>query len=199
MILEDNPYGELRFSGTAVPAIKSFDTENRVIYAGSYSKVVAPGLRVGFVCADKEFIEKMTVCKQVSDVHTNMLSQMLISEYIANYDFDGHIAKSAELYGRKCALMKDCITKYFPKTVTSTSPEGGIFLWCSVGDGVHDVPQDSRKLAADMLEHNVAIIAGASAMPDTSVVTSAFRLNYTSETDERIIEGMKRLGEVLCK
>ncbi len=191
-ILEDNPYGELRFAGTPVPTIKSMDTDNIVIYAGSFSKIIAPGLRVGFLCADKELIEKCVVCKQVSDVHTNVISQMIISEFINKYDLDEHIAKCCEMTGKKCKLMKECIEKHFPENVSVTSPEGGIFLWCDPNDG-----SNCADLNAKALENNVAIVPGSSAMADTSVITSAFRLNYTMASDEQIIKGIEILGKVL--
>ena len=191
-IIEDNPYGELRFAGTPVPTVKSMDTDNIVIYAGSFSKIIAPGLRVGFLCADSELIEKCVVCKQVSDVHTNVISQMMISEYIKRYDLDKHIKASCESIGKKCALMKECIEKYFPKNVKSTSPEGGLFLWCDPCDGSNSA--DLNKIA---LENNVAIVPGASALTDPNEVTSAFRLNYSMASDEQIKEGIEILGKVL--
>lgn len=191
-ILEDNPYGELRFAGTTVPTIKSMDTDNIVIYSGSFSKIIAPGLRVGFLCADKELIEKCVVCKQVSDVHTNVISQMIISEFIKRHDLDAHIARCSEMTGKKCKLMKECIEKHFPKNVSVTSPEGGIFLWCDPNDG-----SNCADLNAKALENNVAIVPGSSAMADTSVITSAFRLNYTMASDEQIIKGIEILGKVL--
>jgi len=192
MILEDNPYGELRFAGEPVPTIKSMDTDNIVIYAGSFSKIIAPGLRVGFLCADKELIEKCVVCKQVSDVHTNVISQMIISEFIKQYDLDEHIAKCSKKTGEKCKLMKECIAKCFPENISVTSPEGGIFLWCDPNDG-----SNCADLNAKALENNVAIVPGSSAMADTSVITSAFRLNYTMASDEQIIKGIEILGKVL--
>jgi 2-aminoadipate transaminase len=191
-ILEDSPYWELRFGGESVPAVKSMDTDNIVIYAGSYSKTISPGLRVGFLCADSEFIEKVVVCKQVSDVHTTVISQMAVSRYIERYDLDVQIKKSAALNGRKCALMQKCMDRYFPESVARTKPEGGLFIWCDLGEGV-----DSREFAAKCLDKNVAIVSGASAMPDTSKVTGAFRLNFSMASDENIELGIKAIGEVI--
>lgn len=191
-ILEDNPYGELRFAGEDVPTIKSLDKDGNVIYCGSFSKIIAPGMRVGFLCAIPELVEKIVVCKQVSDVHTNVLNQMIISEYLNKYDIEAHIKKSANLSGKKCALMKECINKYFPQNVTSTSPEGGIFLWCDMHND-----SDGALIASKALDKMVAIVAGAGAMPDTSVKTCTFRLNYSMASDENIEKGIKALGEVL--
>ncbi|MDR0406345.1 MAG: PLP-dependent aminotransferase family protein [Clostridiales bacterium] len=191
-ILEDNPYGELRFAGEDVPAVKSMDRENRVIYVGSYSKTVSPGLRVGFLLARSDLTEKVTVCKQVSDVHSNLMAQMMISAYLDGCDADARIAASARLNGKKCALMRDCMEEYFPGNITRTAPEGGLFLWCDLGGGV-----DSREFAAKCLEQNVAIVSGAAAMPDTSKITSAFRLNFSMASEENIEKGIKALGEVI--
>lgn len=192
LILEDSPYHELRFAGENVSAIKSMDTENRVIYAGSYSKTISPGLRVGFLCADSTFIEKVVVCKQVSDVHTPVLSQMIISEFLDKYDIDTQIKKSADLNGKKCRLMLGCIDKYFPQSVTRTKPEGGLFLWCDLGGGI-----DSIEFAAKCIEKNVAIVSGASAMPDTTQKTSTFRLNFSMASDDNIETGIKAVGDVI--
>lgn len=191
-ILEDNPYGELRFTGEDVPTIKSMDTEGRVIYCGSFSKIIAPGLRVGFVCADSGLVDKMVVCKQVSDVHTTVLPQMMISRFLEKHDIDAHIAECAKLSGKKCKLMKDCIAEYFPAHVTSTSPEGGIFLWCDTNNG-----KDSSHIANLALEKMVAIVAGAGCLPEQGMVSSAFRLNYSAASDDQIQQGIKALGEVL--
>lgn len=191
-ILEDNPYGELRFAGEDVPTIKSMDKDGLVIYCGSFSKIIAPGMRVGFLCAAPELVDKIVVCKQVSDVHTNVLNQMIISEFINKYDIEAHIKKGAEISGKKCALMKECIEKYFPKNVTVTSPEGGIFIWCDMNNDV-----DGNIIASKAIDKMVAIVAGSGAMPDPTVKTSTFRLNYSMASDEKIEEGIKALGEVL--
>lgn len=192
LVLEDNPYGDLRFKGENVPTIKSLDTENRVIYVGSFSKIISPGLRIGFLCAQADLVEKLVVCKQVSDVHTNLLAQVIVSAYLDRYDIDEHIELCRALYGRKCALMQDCIRRYFPENVTATNPEGGIFLWCNTHSGI-----DSKQISADALQVNVAIVAGASAMPDPSRMTSEIRLNYSTAPDEQIEAGIKALGGLL--
>lgn len=125
IILEDNPYGELRFDGEDIPTLKSMDTEGIVIYCGSMSKVMSAGIRVGFVLAPKEIAAKMTVGKQGSDVHTNQFFQMLIADFMEHYDFDGHIEKIRALYKHKSGLMLDAIREYFPKEVKYTTPQIG--------------------------------------------------------------------------
>lgn len=192
MILEDNPYGDLRFSGEDIPTIKELDENGRVIHCGSFSKILSPGLRLGYVCANKELIEKMTVCKQTTDVHTPVLTQMIASEFLKRYNIDDYIQKSRELYGRKCRYMQECIAKYFPDFIKTTSPNGGLFLWCS-----SDVEFDSMQVQKRAIENKVAFVPGATLMPETDIVTSAFRLNYSASSEEKIKEGIQILGEVL--
>ena len=190
LILEDDPYGELRFAGEDIPTLKELDANGRVIYVGTFSKILSPGLRVGFVCANAAITEKMSVCKQVVDVHTSVLSQMIASEFMNRYSIDEHIEKMKILYREKCELMLDCVDKYFP--VKTTRPQGGLFLWCW-GDGTTDCIEVYKKAVARL----VAFVPGNSLMPDSMVKTSAFRLNYSTSSLENIEKGMKILGEVL--
>lgn len=194
VIFEDNPYGELRFAGEDVPTMKSMDQQGRVVYFGSFSKILSPGMRLGFSCAHKALIERMVICKQVQDVHTNVLSQMIAYEYVSRYDIDAHIAKLREVYGKRCQLMMDCIDEYFPKCVTHTKPEGGLFLFCTMPDGF-----DSKKVMEKALEQGVAFVPGATTMIDDKKSYSTFRMNYSNATEEMIEEGVKKLGGVLKK
>ena len=194
VIIEDNPYGELVFSGEKMPTIKSMDTEGIVIYSGSYSKVLAPGLRIGFVCGHKDIVAKMVVAKQVSDVHTPVLTQMLAYEFISRYGLDNHISEIRKLYKHKCQTMLDAIEKYFPKSVTHTVPNGGLFIWCDL-NGDYDMNEIAKKCTA----RKVACVPGSTFMTDLDKKCSAFRLNYSTVTDERIVEGIKILGEVLSE
>ncbi len=192
LILEDNPYGELRFRGEDVPAIKSFDTEGRVMYVGSFSKTLSPGLRVGFLTCHKDIMDRVVVVKQVNDVHTPLLNQMMVTEYINNYDFDSHIKAAAAKCGEKCAAMLEGAKKYFPSNVTLTNPEGGIFLWCTMPDGV-----DTGEIFKKSVEAGVAFVPGRTCMIDIDKVSNCFRLNYTTVSNEKIDEGMKILGGIL--
>lgn len=194
VIIEDNPYGELVFNGEKMPTIKSMDTEGIVIYSGSYSKVLAPGLRIGFVCGHKDIVAKMVVAKQVSDVHTPVLTQMLAYEFISRYGLDNHISEIRKLYKHKCQTMLDAIEKYFPKSVTHTVPNGGLFIWCDL-NGDYDMNEIAKKCTA----RKVACVPGSTFMTDLDKKCSAFRLNYSTVTDERIVEGIKILGEVLSE
>lgn len=195
LILEDNPYGDLRFSGEDVPTIKSLDTEGRVIYAGSFSKILSPGMRLGYIVAPTPLAEKIEVLKQVNDVHTPMLTQLMCVEFMKKYDIDKYIEKNRELYGRKCKAMVDAMEMYFPKgKVKWVVPEGGIFLWCEC-PGITDIASVVDKC----LEKKVAIVPGSNFATDIFAPSNMFRLNYSSATIENIREGVKRLGEVLTE
>ena len=191
-VLEDNPYEELRFSGEAVQSIKSLDTTGRVIYAGSFSKVLSAGIRLGWVLASKEIFEKMVVVKQVSDVHTPVLNQMMAMEFFKKYSLDAHIEKSRKLYGERCSVMLGALDEHFPEGCTYTRPEGGIFLWCSLPGHI-----DTAKLLRLALEKNIAFVPGSTCMVDMSAHTSQLRLNYSLTANEKIEEGIKRLSEVI--
>lgn len=192
LIYEDNPYGELRFSGEEVPTFKSMDKNGRVIYFGSFSKILAPGMRLGFTSAPGPLLERMIICKQTEDVHTNVLSQMIAYEFVTRYSIDEHIANLRKAYGKKCKLMMDCMDKYFPSSVSHTCPEGGLFLYCTMPEGY-----DSKELMKLALDKNVAFVPGTSCMIDDKAVYSTFRMNYSTASEEDIETGIKALGEVL--
>lgn len=195
MILEDNPYGELRFAGEDIPTIKSLDNDGLVIYCSSFSKILSAGMRIGFVIAPTEVASKMVVAKQVEDVHTNLFFQMLCHKYITTCDLDAHIAKINDLYRRKCNLMLDCIDKYIPSDkVTFTRPEGGLFIWGTVKNCT-----DASFVVKKAIEKKVAVVPGTAFNCDTEAPSPSFRLNYSTPSDEQIIEGIKRLGEVFAE
>lgn len=191
IILEDNPYGDLRFEGESVPAIKSLDTEGRVIYCGSFSKILAPGLRVGYVCAHKDAISKITVAKQCSDVHTAILSQMICNQFLNNYDIDKHISEIQKVYKHKCRLMISEIEKEFHPSVRITRPQGGLFLLATLPEGV-----DMMAFCQEAVHRHVAVVPGNAFNADESQPSSSFRLNYSTPTDEQIIEGISILGRL---
>jgi 2-aminoadipate transaminase len=192
IIFEDNPYGELRFAGEEVPTLKSMDKSGRVVYLGSFSKILSPGLRLGFVSCDPALMERMIICKQVEDVHTNVLSQMIAYEFVTRYDIDAHIAKLRQVYGEKCKLMMECMDKYFPSCVTHTNPEGGLFLFCTMPE-----EYDAKAVMQKALEKGVAFVPGATTMIDTKRTYSTFRMNYSTASKEDIQRGVQVLGEVL--
>ncbi len=192
MILEDSPYFELRFRGENVPTIKSMDKNGRVIYSGSYSKILAPGIRVGFVCASKEIIGKLTVAKQVSDVHTNLFFQMIVAEYLEKMDIDAHIEKIRGIYREKADAMQNAIENSFCGRAAFTKPEGGLFIWCTMPDGF-----DGVELCRRAKEAKVTAVPGCSFEIDDTAVSPSFRLNFSLPSVSQIEVGISRLAKVL--
>lgn len=192
ILIEDNPYGDLRFSGEDVPSIKSMDTDGRVIYAGSFSKVLAPGIRVGYAVAPKEIIAKMVVCKQVSDVQTNNFGQMLAYQFMQKVDFDAHLAGLRTLYRQKAERMMNGIAEHFSDQIAYTRPEGGLFLWCTLPEG-SDMTGFCQKAVQ---EYKIAVVPGNAFMVSENDVTYSFRLNYSTPTDEAIDQGIATLGQL---
>ena len=192
VIIEDNPYGDLRFSGENVPTYKSMDVDGRVVYCGSFSKVLSAGMRIGFVNANKDLISKVVVAKQVEDVHTNVLFQMICARYISEYDLDTHIEKIRKLYAHKAGLMISALEKYMPDCVKFTRPEGGIFLWCTLPESIA-----LSDFVAKASEQNVFVVPGTAFTPDESEPTRSFRLNYSMPSDEDIDKGVKILADII--
>lgn len=190
VILEDNPYGELRFSGNEVSTIKSLDTEGRVIYCSSFSKILSAGMRVGFLCGHKELIQKIVVAKQVNDVHTNIFFQMVVSRFIDIYGLDEHIKTIKDLYRKKCGLMLSRMDEKFNKKIKYTRPNGGLFLWVTLPHG------DSEDFAKKAIQNKVAVVPGSTFNPIQGEKSNAVRLNYSTPTDEQIVEGIDRLSEI---
>lgn len=192
IIVEDNPYGELRFAGEDVGTLKSMDTEGIVIYCGSFSKILSAGMRVGFVQAPTQIISKLVVAKQVEDVHTNIFFQMLCERFMNNFDMDGHISKIQSLYRQKCNLMLDTLDRTMPNCVKYTRPEGGLFLWCTLPSGV-SMPEIVRRC----LDRGVAVVPGTAFNCDTEAPSSSFRLNYSTPSCEQIERGITILSETV--
>ena len=189
-IIEDNPYYELRYSGEYVPTLKSLDTDGLVIYAGSYSKVLAPGIRLGFVCANREVISRLVVVKQVSDVHTNLFFQMIASEYLARYSIDEHIAQVCDIYRAKRDAMARALREYCADTLRFEAPEGGLFLWCDVLSG-----RDGAELCRIAGARGVAAVPGAAFAIDPAEKLPSIRLNFSLPTFEQLDRGIRILGE----
>ncbi len=193
LILEDNPYGDLRFDGEDVPSIKSFDTEGIVVYAGSFSKVVAPGLRVGFAIGPKALLAKMTVSKQGEDVHTNIWAQMICDEILQDH-FDEHLKFLQSLYREKAHLMMDLIEKHLvPYGVKYYPVEGGLFVWCDLPKEISMKEFCSRAVQ----EKQVAVVPGNAFLPDENNPCNSIRLNYSTPTNENMCIAMARLEELL--
>lgn len=192
-ILEDNPYFELRYTGEHVPTIKSLDETGRVIYSGSYSKVLAPGIRIGFACAHRDIISKMTVCKQVSDVHTNLFFQMICAEYLNTCDIDAHIENIKKIYSERLGVMADAIDAGFEGRARYIRPEGGIFLWCTLPEGY-----DSMEFCRLCGAAKVAAVPGNSFSVNESEVVPTFRLNFSLPNNETIRRGIDIMSKVLA-
>jgi 2-aminoadipate transaminase len=191
MILEDNPYGELRFAGENVPTYKSFDEDGIVIYCSSFSKILSAGMRIGYVCGPDAVISKMVVAKQVEDVHTNNFFQMLCHRYMTERDIDAHIEKIRGIYRAKAELMLAELDKHMPKCVKYTRPEGGLFLWCTLPNGT-----DSSEFIKKALANKVAVVPGTAFNCDTEAPSDSFRLNYSMPSDEDIVRGIGILSDI---
>ena len=190
VILEDNPYGDLRVAGEDVPAIKSFDEDGVVVYSGSFSKIIAPGVRVGFVLAPKEIIAKMTVVKQTQDVHTPMLTQLIVYRWLKEGNLLPHIAKIREIYRRKLNLMCDTMDEYMKPYLTYLRPEGGLFVWAKMNEGI-----DMISFVKAASANGVSVVPGNAFLTDTSAPCDYIRLNFSTPSDEGIFEGIKLLAK----
>lgn len=198
VVVEDNPYGEIRFEGEHLPSLKALDTQEKVIYLGSFSKILCPGLRVAWVCAKKEIIEKMELLKQGIDLQCNEMAQMQVLAFLDNCDVEKHIQTIRDAYKHKCQLMLSEMKKQLPPYVKFTIPEGGMFIWAELPEKV-----DATALLDTAVDHGVAYVPGEYfyANEDESK-KNTMRLNYTIMSDEQIITGVKRLAEVIeaaCK
>ena len=193
LIIEDNPYGDLRYKGENIPNIKSFDEDGLVIYSGSFSKVISPGLRVGYTIAPAEILKKMVVAKQGEDVHTNILAQMICYEFLTKYDFDENLANLRKLYRKKAEFCMELLDQYVvPHGITYHPIEGGLFIWCTLPAGV-DMPQFCTDAVT---KYKVAIVPGTAFLCDEKGSSPCFRINFSTPSDENLEEGIKRLGRI---
>ncbi|SHJ93663.1 aminotransferase-like domain-containing protein [Paramaledivibacter caminithermalis] len=190
-IIEDNPYGELRFEGERIPAIKSMDTEGRVVFLGTFSKTFSPGLRIGWVCASDEILNKYILVKQGADLQSNSMSQRELDAFLEIYDLDEHIEKIKKLYRGRRNLMFNTMKEFFPPEVKHTYPEGGLFTWVVLPKHIN-----ARELLKKALERNVAFVPGGAFFPNGGN-ENTMRINYSNMPEERIVEGIKILGEVI--
>lgn len=194
MIVEDNPYGELRISGENVPCIKSLDTDGLVVYAGSFSKVLSPGMRIGYAIAPKPVLQKMIVCKQGEDVHTNTWAQMVAHEFMTNYDFEGHLASLREIYKKKANFCMDLLDKYLvPAGISYSRIEGGLFIWCKLPDNAKISMTEFCKQA---VLNKVCVVPGNAFLTDETEQCSSFRINFSTPTDEQLEKGIRILGKL---
>ncbi len=192
IVLEDDPYSELRYTGKNIRPIKAFDDEGRVVYMSTFSKILAPGLRTGWLVADPEILRKLVIAKQSTDVCTNVLSQRIAHEYIVQGFIDPQIERIKKLYGRKLKIMLNGLKKYAPSQIKWVEPEGGMFLWITLPETM-----DSNELLTKALKQRVAFVTGKAFYADPRDGKNAMRLNFTHPSDDIITEGLKRLGSVM--
>lgn len=191
VIVEDNPYGELRFEGEILPAIKHYDTEGRVVFFGTFSKIFCPGLRLGWVAASPEILNKFILVKQGADLQSSTISQIEVATFLDNYNIEEHIEKIKETYLRRRNLMLKVMDEEFPEGVKFTRPQGGLFTWVELPEYIN-----TRDLAVKALEKHVAFVPGGSFFANGGN-EHCMRLNYSAMSDELIVEGMKRLAQVI--
>ncbi|WP_099189710.1 aminotransferase-like domain-containing protein [Tepidibacter mesophilus] len=190
-VLEDNPYGELRFEGEILPSLKSMDEKGLIIFLGSFSKIFCPGFRIGWVAADKEILEKYIMIKQSADLQTSTVGQREVAKFMELYDLDAHVNKIIDVYRVRRDLMLNTMKAEFPEGLKFTYPEGGLFTWVELPKGI-----DAKDVMAECIKSNVAFVPGGSFFPNGGK-DNTFRLNYSNMTDEKIVDGIKRLAKVL--
>jgi len=191
VVIEDDPYSRLRFEGEPQPALKSFDTSGHVIYISSFSKILSPGLRVGFAIATPEILKKMVIVKQGSDLHTSNLSQCIVDKFLATNAIEKNIKDSLPIYKAKKDTMLKAIKEYMPKSFKHTYPEGGLFIWGEFESSINTV-----ELFKKAIDSNVAYIQGAVFYPKKGEGLNTLRLNYSNVKKEDIERGIKTLGEI---
>lgn len=190
-VVEDNPYGELRFEGEPLPAVKSFDTAGHIVCTGSFSKIFCPGFRIGWIAGDKEIIRKYVLVKQGTDLQCNTMAQLTIFEYLQRYTIDRHIGKIVEVYKKRRDTALRCMECYFPENIKFTRPEGGLFTWVELPDAI-----SAREILAKCLERKIAFVPGGAFFP-VQPKENTFRLNYSNMPEDKLEKGLQIVGEVL--
>ncbi len=190
VFIEDDPYGELRFKGQDIPSMKKF-LGDRAIVLGTFSKVVSPGMRLGWICASQEIMEKLLVAKQASDLHSSCFVQRIVHRYLIENDMDGHIAMIKQMYGKQRDAMVQAMEDLFPGNVQFTRPEGGMFLWVTLPEKL-----SSMKLFDMAIKEKVAFVPGQAFFVDGGGANT-MRLNYSNSDEEKIVEGIGRMAKAL--
>lgn len=190
LLIEDDPYGDLRFSGEPCPSLKALAPDNTVML-GSFSKCIAPGLRLGWIVAPDDLIEKLITVKQATDLHTSHFTQSIVHRYLADNDLDEHVRTITDNYGRQCRAMQRGIRRYFPPGVACTEPEGGMFLWAALPDGLSAISLFDQAVA-----DKVVFVPGDPFYVDGRR-SNAMRLNFSCADEATIDAGMRRLGRAI--
>lgn len=188
MIIEDSPYTELRYEGSRTPTLLSLDDEGRVIYLGTFSKILAPGFRLGWMIADKEIISRVIIAKQAADLQPNTLTQYIASEFLDVTDIEEHIKEIIKVYGHRRDVMLNCLEKYMPKEVSWTHPNGGLFLWITFPTNV-----DSKELLKECIKHKVAFVPGEPFYAN-EIEKNHCRVNFSFVDDKRLEEGVRNMA-----
>lgn len=188
LILEDNPYGDLRFAGERIPSIKTLDTDGRVIYSGTFSKTISPGMRVGFAVGGNALIQKMVVCKQGSDVHTNIWSQHVIHRFLHGWNFEEHLKNLQKIYAKKYAVAEKALNET-AQSLTYRPIQGGLFIWCTLPDSI-----PMMEYCKKAIQNKVCVVPGNAFLTDSSKPCQSFRINYSSPADADLARGISILG-----
>jgi len=190
VFVEDDAYGELRFDGRRLPSVRQY-LDDATIITGSFSKIVTPGLRIGWIAAPREILDQITVAKQASDLHSNTLAQRIIARYLETNDIDAHIGRITRAYRAQRDRMIAAIEEEFPEEVHFTRPDGGMFLWVTLPEGC-----STMRLLELALRENVAFVPGRAFYVDKGGDTT-MRLNFSNASEEEIVEGIRRLGAAI--
>ncbi len=193
LVVEDTPYRPLRYEGEHLPTLKSLDTEDRVLHLGSFSKILAPAMRLGWALASPEILERLTLLKLAADTQNSTLNMSATAEYLSRYDVDDHIARAIPVYRRKRDLMLATIAETFPDDVHHTDPDGGLFVWLTFPPDL-----DAAAFMAETLlpEAKVAYVPGATFFPAEQEPNHA-RMSFSGVPDERLVHGVGELGRLL--
>lgn len=190
-VVEDNPYGELRYEGEFLPSVKSFDRTGNVVCTGTFSKIFCPGYRIGWIAGEMDVIRKYVLVKQGADLQCNTMAQMVIAAYLEQNDIDAHIDRIREAYRKRRDIVLDAVRRSFPSDIRYTKPEGGLFLWIELDDKINTI-----ELLKKCLERNVAFVPGNSFFPNIRKFNT-LRINFSNTRDELIADGITRIGEAI--
>ncbi|HXG65837.1 MAG TPA: PLP-dependent aminotransferase family protein [Blastocatellia bacterium] len=190
-ILEDDPYGELRYQGEHLPPLAALDKNGMVIYLSTFSKTLSPGMRIGWLHASREVRRAIITVKQSADLHTSTIQQRAAARLLESFEYDGHVARICKLYGERCRQMLKSLEKHFPEETHWTRPEGGMFLWVELPEGIQ-----GEELLEDALKERVAFVPGTSFFAENGP-RNFIRLNFSNSKPAVIEEGIRRIGEAM--
>ena len=190
-VIEDNPYGELRFEGEYLPALKSMDTKGLVVFLGTFSKILAPGYRLGWVCASDEILFKYNLMAQAAALQASTISQMETAKWIDMFDLDAHAAKIREVYGRRRTVMVETMERELPSCCKFTKPDGGLFTWIELPEYMN-----AKELQLKCLEKKVVFVPGGTFYPNGGH-ENTMRLNYSCMPEDKIVQGITALAEAI--